>query len=126
MYIIECITHHVTIVKNNFDTILWLNLIKTLSTDVYLCIVYLWHDDSAAENYYKVELFDLLQNQIEYYENVRTVIVAWDFYSRVVGKNDYVEYDSFVSELDCDDYSLDSPLDRASQDKTSNARGNKL
>ena len=53
-------------------------------------------------------------------------MVAGDFNSRVVVENDYVEYDSFISELDCDDYSLDSHLDRASQDKISNARENKL
>ena len=42
LYIKECITHHVTIVKNNFDTILWLKIDENafnLQTDVYLCIV---------------------------------------------------------------------------------------
>lgn len=125
----ECLQNGIKIVRNNYDTIIWLKLDKTFFSfdeDVYLCGVYMWGENSPISRISDVDLFQTLQNDISFYEKVGTVVIAGDFNGRVSNKLDYVAYDNRVHDIDSFDYNPDEPLPRASIDKVSNAQGAQL
>ena len=67
IYVKNDLQQGVKVVKNNFDTINWLHLDKSIlniDRDIYLCSVYMWTDDCPAAKLYNVDLFDLLQCDI--------------------------------------------------------------
>ena len=93
----------ITIVRNNYDTIVWLKLDKTFFSfheDVYLCGVYMWGEDSPAFN------FD--------FDQLGVVMISGDSYGRMANKLDYIEQAKYVQTIDSYDYIPDEPLPRAS------------
>ena len=97
-----------------------------IEDDIYVCGVYLWGEESPAYNIVNVDLFDIIQNDINYYQTIGNVYLTGDFNSRVGCKPDYIVNDCVNTYLDDDSYSPDVPLPRASLDNTSNSYGNKL
>ena len=67
-----------------------------------------------------------MQNDIYFYENIGTVIIARDFNGRISSKLDYVVHDNNVHGRDRFDYNPDEPLPRASADSTSYSQGTQL
>lgn len=95
---------------------------KTYIYAVYIC----GGENTPISRISDVDLFQTLQNDIYFYENIGTVIIAGDFNGRVSSKLDYVVHDDNVHGIDSFDYNPDEPLPRASVDKTSNAQGTQL
>ena len=129
VYVRDYVSRGVKIISNRFDTLIWLKLEKSffdIDDDIYLCGTYLWPDESPAAKYYNVNLFDVLQEDIFYYDQIGTVLIAGDFNARTGSKPDFIVSDSTISEPDENDYLFDTACSRASQDKTCNARGSQL
>lgn len=122
----ESIADGLSILKNHHDTIIWIKLdsifFKT-DNDIHICGSYIWGQDSPAYNFVNVNLFSILEEDINYYQSRGTVFVAGDMNSRVGIKPDYISYDRMNSILDGDDYVPDLPLDRVSMDKQCNNYG---
>jgi len=53
-------------------------------------------------------------------------MLSGDFNARIFSKQDSILCDSFVADIDADDYVIDNPLPRYSMDKGNNSHGNKL
>ena len=45
--------------------------------DIYLCGIYLWNEDSPAYDVVNVDLFDILENNISFYEDLGDVYCMW-------------------------------------------------
>ena len=79
----------ITIIRNNYDTIIWLKLDKTFFSfpeDVYLCGVYMWGEDALAFNIVQCDLFQTLQNGICDFDQLDVVMILGDFNGRVAKK----------------------------------------
>jgi hypothetical protein len=119
----------ISVFKNHNDTIIWLKLDKDLfqfDDDVYLCGVYLWGADSPAYNVVNVDLFDVIQADIDELQELGSVYILGDLNSRVGLKNDFISYDVMNNYTDDEDYIPDTELCRDSVDRVSNAHGVKL
>ncbi len=129
MYVRNEISNGVKVVKNAHDTLIWLKLDQQFFNtvnDLYVCGVYMWGDDSPANQHVPDNLFDILQDDINFFSNKGSVFVAGDFNGRVGIKPDHVIYDSNNIEMDDIDYTPDTPLARFSKDTACNAQGTKL
>ena len=119
----------ITIVRNNYGTIIWVKLDKTffsLPEDVYLCGVYKWGEESPIFNIVQCDFFQTLQNDICDFDQLGVVMIIGDFNGRIANKLDYIEQDRYVQTIDSYDYIPDVPLPRASIDTVSNAQGTQL
>ena len=94
------------------------------SEDIYLSGVYIWCENSPAYNVHNVDLFQVLEDDINFFSNIGSVYVVGDFNARVGNRLDYINCDCSISLID-DDYVPDVPLIRASLDHT-NSFGIKL
>lgn len=131
MYVKNDITQGVKIVKNHFDTILWLKLDKAyfdIDDDILLAGVYMWVENSPAYNVVTTDLFQLLQNDIHTYSTLGKVMLVGDWNARVGNgdRRDYIVCDQVVDGIDDDTYYPDTPLYRKSMDTTCNNHGLKL
>ena len=62
IYIKEEVAKDIVIVKNHYDTIIWLKLDNTffnISDDLYICATYIWGQKSPVYNTFNVDLFEL-------------------------------------------------------------------
>ena len=119
----------IEIVKNVYDTIIWIKLNKTffgLQEDIFICGSYIWGDDSPMYNIHNVDLFELLEDDINYYRNHGKLIICGDLNCPVGLKPDYIVCDRNTESIDDEEYIPDIPLVRASEDKISNGQGTKL
>ena len=67
--------------------------------DIYLCGIYLWNEDSPAYDVVNVDFFDILENDINFYEDLSDVYVCVDFNSRIGSKHDFIRNDDVNSFL---------------------------
>ncbi|XP_060584147.1 uncharacterized protein LOC132740284 [Ruditapes philippinarum] len=95
-------------------------------TDIYLCGVYMWFDDSPIASIENVDLFEMLTNDVFYFEDLGKVLLVGDWNGRVGNKSDFIVCDNNVKYIDSDDYFPDAPLCRASSDPIVNTRGEKI
>jgi len=82
LYYRDSIKDGVSVVKNHYDSIIWVKLDKTffeLENDMYICGVYLWGENSPAYNAVNVNLFDIIENDVTYYKNLGCVYLNGDF-----------------------------------------------
>ena len=98
--------------------IMWIKLDKyslSLDHDVYLGAVYLWPEGSHIYDINDVDLFNILQDDIVYFEQRGVVLTCGDFNARVNTEDyvtlDYVNTDRGEQLSDCD-----QPLSRVSRD----------
>lgn len=129
VYLKESVKDGVTIVRNHYDSVIWLKVDKSFfhtTSDVYLCGVYIWPEESPMYNIFNVDLFDVIQNDVYEFENKGCIYIIGDFNSRVGVRDDYINFDRNIDQVDSDDYIPDEPLSRASSDKTCNSFGLKL
>ena len=131
MYVKDCILDGIKIVKNHYDSVIWLKMdrhfFKT-DSDVYIAGVYVWGENSPAYNVIDVDFFTLLQEDINDFQPQGKVILCGDWNARVGNgsRSDYIAYDSIVNSIDDDDYLPDLPSARRSLDNVCNAHGLKL
>jgi hypothetical protein len=97
-----------------------------LNDNVYLCALYLWPEESPITQVYQDNLFDILLNDVAYFEDFGKVMLigGWNF--RVGNKHNYISFDTCVNGLDYDNYTPDVSLGRASSDKICNSRGTQM
>jgi hypothetical protein len=89
IYVRECFNQGVSIVKNNFDTIVWLKFdcdFFNFDKDVYLCCLYL----SPAANVIDANLFDVIEQDVFNFEQSGRVYVAGDLTCRIGNEPDYI------------------------------------
>lgn len=88
----------------------------------------MWYEDSPAYNIVNTDLFQLLQDDIDYFEPEGAVFIVGDYNARVGNgdKKDYIVCDTVISGIDQDGYESDTPLARHSLDNLCNAQGTKL
>ena len=119
----------ITVVRNHYDTVIWLRLSHDFfgfERDVYICGMYIWGEDSPAYNFVNVDFFDLLQADIDEYENCGYVYLVGDWNSRVGRKSDFIAYDQYNNLTDDEDYTPDCYMQRATMDSACNNFGVKL
>jgi hypothetical protein len=128
VYVKTQIVQGVSLVKHFKDNFVWIKLDKTyfcLDKDVYFCFAYIPPEGSSIYNHVDVNLHDVLQCDVEYFNNIGHVFVGGDLNGRIGGKPDFVEQD-FVSLDESDVYICDQPLRRASMDSKVNTFGTLL
>ena len=79
--------------KVEHDSILWIRCDKSLfvgDEDTYICFVYLPPDKSEFYKVYKYDLFQSLEDNIEYFKHQGHVILKGDFNGRVGHENDFI------------------------------------
>ena len=121
----------VEIVRNHFDSIIWLKLNKQyfgLDQDTYIAGVYIWGDNSPAYNVVDVDSFSLLQDDINDFQSLGAIILCGDWNARVGNgsRPDFIVCDRIVDDIDIELYVPDVPLARHSLDHVCNAHGLKL
>ena len=79
--------------------------------------------DSPVTRIVDVDLFDVISEDVLYFEQLGSVLLAGDWNARVGKKIDYIDCDANVSDIDDYDYRPDNPLGRASQDSVCNPLG---
>ena len=129
VYLKDYLVPGIELVRNDFDTIIWLKLKKDFfqfSEDIYLSGVYIWCENSPAYNVHNVDLFQVLEDDINFFSNIGSVYVVGDFNARVGNRLDYINCDCSISLIDDDDYVPDVPLIRSSLDHPCNSFGIKL
>ncbi len=91
-----------------------------LDRDIYLCGTYIWCEDSPAYGVINTDFFDLIENDIDKFDELGSVFICGDFNSRTGLKNEHIVYDKPNDYIDYADYVPDNHLDRASLDKKCN------
>ena len=107
LYYREHLKHGIEVVKNNHDTIIWIKLKHAcfnLETDIYICGAYIWGEDSPAYNTVDVDLFETLENDISFFQEIGDVFLTGDFNSRVGYKSDFIVCDTLNSSTNIDGY----------------------
>ena len=129
LYYKEQLKDGIQIIKNHFDTIIWLkldHLFFNTQNDIYVCGAYIWGEDSPMYNSINVDLFDILENDLFLFDSLGSVFICGDLNSRVGQKSDYIIFDKLNDCCDCPDYVFDSTPARASNDRSHNNHGIKL
>ena len=129
MYVKDSVSKGIKVVQNHYDTIIWIKLDKlffNLSSDVFIAGVYLWGESSPAYNIVNVNLFEILQNDVNIYKQSGNVYLVGDFNARVGLKKDFIVCDSAVNFIDDTSYYPDTACQRQSMDTVSNSHGLKL
>ena len=129
LYYKEDIQEGIQIIKNHFDTIIWVKLDKTffkLSEDIFLCGVYIWGEGSPVYNNINADLFDILENDLCTYDSKGNVYLFGDFNSRVGTKNDFIVHDKLNSCIDDVSYDPDCISKRSTLDRSHNSHGIRL
>ena len=117
VFIKEELTNGIEIVRNHYDSIIWLKLDHTffnISEDFYICATYIWPNESPAYNTFNIDLFEILENDITYFSEFGKIFVTGDLNSRVGNKCDFIVQNSINTEYDDPDYSPDNTSVRAS------------
>ena len=120
--IVEC----VKVIRKHFDTMIWVKLdlvLFNLDEDIYLCSAYVWGADSPAYTVVNVNLFEILESDIDEFSSVGAVYAAGELNGRVVRKPAYISIDANINGISSVDYTPDVPSSRASDDQTLNAQG---
>ena len=81
----------VSIIRNHFDSIIWLKLDRHFfgfDEDCYLSSVYLWSYESSIRGTTDDDLFEILQNDIFDFDSHGKLFIICDFNARVSNKSD--------------------------------------
>ena len=129
IYFKDHLENGINIVKNHYDSIIWLKLDHTffnIDEDVYICAAYIWGDNSPVYNTLNVDLFEILENDITCFSECGKVYISGDMNSRIGSKCDFIVHDNVNNVYDDADYIPDHASDRASLDRIHNSHGIKL
>lgn len=123
---------YVCVEKYCCDTIFWLKVSLITSADVYLCFVYIPHENNIYYDRYNIYVFDNLLMNVAKYVEQGMVVLSGDLYSCVGECNDFIVNDDlsdtvFNNIANIVAYSNDFALpNRNSEDKSCNNFGRKL
>ena len=120
-----------TLVKSIDDCIIWIEFgghLFNLDGDVYICLCYNTPQGSSREIFNDKNIFDIIQDDMVEFEeesaNTCNFIICGDLNARIGEYPDYVEYDNLeLLDILPDDYVVDTPIPRSSEDKTCNEYG---
>ncbi len=104
----------------------WLKLDKcffNLPLDVYVCGLYLQPEGST---YAKSDIFEKIENDLNYFSSIGETILIGDMNARVGGADDYISGSNAFDVIDnmyCDDF---TPSKRFDQDTITNNYGKQL
>ena len=126
---------YISIVKCCSDSMIWFKIDKSIlfsEFDLYVCAIYMPPDRNIYYRKYNVDVFDVLQENIEHFSAYGTVSVIGDLNGRVGQDADFIVNDVLNNELRDNisfiDYINDTDLfDRQSEDdKPPNAFGRRI
>ena len=134
VYLKNCLISEDTFVKSVDDCIIWFKFsghVFNLEGDVYICLCYNTPINSSREIYNEKNIFDMIQDDMVEFEahSAKTCnfVICGDFNARTAELPDYVEHDNLeLLDILPDDYVVDTPIPRLSEDKTSNEYGHDL
>ena len=78
LYYKDSIKDCIKIIMKHYSSVIWLKLDHVFfltDTDIYLCGIYLWNEDSPAYDVASVDFFDIQENDINFYEDLGDVYV---------------------------------------------------
>ena len=81
IYVRNTIKTGISIAKNHYDTLVWLKLDKDLfgfQNNIFICGLYMWSDESPAAILNDIDVFNVLAEDIAYYEQFGSVLLAGD------------------------------------------------
>ena len=93
LYIRNSIVNGVSVVRNHFDSVIWLKLDQSffhLDSDVFVSGIYIWPENSPMYNVVNVDFFTLLQNDIAEFHSLGKVFIIGDWNSRTGSRADYI------------------------------------
>jgi hypothetical protein len=129
------IASHVSVIKNDYEDILWLKVNKGMLTnanDVYIATIYFSPNNSSRQDHIDNDLFTTLENDIAFFmDSSPNVILLGDFNARTALRHDYIAFDNNNSDIPLpEDYQHDDISllpQRCSMDRyQTNEYGNKL
>ena len=127
VYIRDSIRKGVSLIKNDVDSIVWLKLDKYFfftERDYYLAAIYIPPEHSPVHNLTDYDIFTVLENDVNQFNNLGKVFICGDTNSRIGNKLDFIVDDSV---LECEDTEYTSPPpNRTSLDRKSNRFGENL
>ena len=134
IYVSDKMANSVSLIKKVSDCLLWLRIsgnMFDLEDDVYLGLCYNAPEGSGRVIYDERNIFDTILQDIVSFENLTegkcNIFVCGDLNARTGTKSDYVENETAqILDLLPDDYILDQPLPRYSEDSVCNEYGNCL
>ena len=89
----------IAIEKYIADSVGWLKIKNLFASSMYICFSYIPHENNVYYNVYDTDIFECISNDIGYFSEKGTVIIAGDLNSRVGNLLDYVEHDSIAEPL---------------------------
>ena len=117
----------ITIVDKHQIGIVWLKICKSVfhfDEDVYICCTYIPPRESSILTQGNINIFDLIEHDIERYKSLGKVLTTGDFNCRTSDEPDFIIFDRFL-----DDNSLPPTLDavqRINKDHVLDAHGKRL
>ncbi|XP_078659029.1 uncharacterized protein LOC144904189 [Branchiostoma floridae x Branchiostoma belcheri] len=110
----------VTKLESKSEDILWVKLDKRLfnhDKDIYLASVYISPKGSTVHSNRTYEIFDILEEEIAYFNDLGEILVGGDFNARVGTIPDYIENDTPIDMQTLPiNYDFDHPLSRNNMD----------
>ena len=89
------LSQYIKIVKCCADSMIWLKFDKSFmlnTTDLYMCAIYIPPDRNVFYRKYICDVFEILQEQIEYFSSLGTVSVLGDIDGRVGIEKDFIRF----------------------------------
>ncbi|VDH98937.1 Hypothetical predicted protein [Mytilus galloprovincialis] len=96
------LTPYTTVLNCCADSMIWLKIDKNVclnGLDLYICAIYIPPDKNVFYRKYDIDVFDILQENIEHYSTLGTVAVIGDLNGRVGLKADNIVNDTLDKEL---------------------------
>ena len=81
------------------DSVVWLKIKNLFASSMYICFLYIPHENNVSYNVYDTDMFECISNDIGYFREKGTVIIAGDLNSRIGNLLDYIEHDSVAEPL---------------------------
>ena len=103
VYIRDSIRKGVSLVRNNIDCLLWLKIDKThfnIEDDIYLAVIYIPPENSPMHDMYDVNIFELLESDINFFDNKGKVFITGDANARTGHKADFIDNDRSLGDFD--------------------------
>ena len=77
------LSKNMAIEKYIADSVVWLKNENLFASSMYICFSYIPHENNVSYNVYDTDMFECISNDIGYFREKGTVIIAGDLNSRV-------------------------------------------
>ena len=127
IYIKDNLRKGVKLIKNEIDSIVWIKLEKDFfqtKSDRYIAAVYIPPANSPSHNFYNVDFFQVLENDISSFSRNADIYVMGDLNCRAGQSCDFIVNDSLLPGFDDRSNFVDTPITRRrSMDREVNRYG---